>query len=80
MQWECLCLNLVGGGKFIRVKLTPGTVLYYTGFGIMHRQLSLIDGAQTQQDFQFWNLAAYANKSFYEKVMSSFDRMKGKHQ
>ena len=68
-----------GEGKFIRVKLNPGTVLYYTGFGIMHRQLSLVDGAESLQD-QFWNLAVYANKSFYEKSMSSFERIKGKQQ
>ena len=68
-----------GEGKFIRVKLIPGTVLYYTGFGIMHRQFSLVGGDESLQD-QFWNLAVYANKSFYEKSMSSFERIKGKHQ
>ena len=79
MQCACLCLNLVGGGKLIRVKHNPGTVLYYTGFGIMHRQLSLVGGDESLQD-HFWNLAVYANKSFYEKAMSSFERLKGKHQ
>ena len=67
-----------GEGKFIRVKLIPGTVLYYTGFGIMHRQLSLVDGEESLQD-QFWYLEVYANK-YYEKEMSSFERINGKHQ
>ena len=79
MQCACLCLNLVGGGKFIIVKLIPGTVIYYTGFGIMHRQLSLVGGDESLQ-YHFWNLAVYANKSFYEKSMSSFERIKGKQQ
>ena len=64
-----------GSGKYIRIKLNPGTVLYYNGFGIMHRQLSLEDGAQTHKDFNFWNIACYANSSFYSKVMASFGRL-----
>ena len=64
-----------GKGKMIKVKLLPGTVLYYSGFGIMHRQISLEDGAQTKHDFKLWNIATYGNKIFYANVMSSLTRI-----
>ena len=59
-------------GKSVVIQLQQGTVLYYTGFGIRHRQLSVID----EGDEMFWNLSTYANKRFYENVLKSFARMK----
>ena len=60
-----------GVGKRIRIKLLPGTVIYYSAFGIMHRQISLTDWAQGQNDFKVWNIATYGNKAFYEHVLAS---------
>ena len=67
-------------GKYVRVKLIPGTVIYYTGYGIMHRQMSLKDKEyslhpKSQDDFKFWNISGYGNKTLYEKVMSTFSRI-----
>ena len=60
-----------GVGKQIRLKLLPGTVIYFSGFGIMHRQISLKYMAQNLQNFKIWTIATYGNKCFYEHVMAS---------
>ena len=63
-----------GTSKFVQIKLTPGTVLYYSGYGIMHRQKSLIDNCEGKYDHEFWNLATYTNKSFYSNFMTTMAR------
>ena len=62
-------------GGMIQVKLGPGNVLYYSGFAIMHRQISFIDKGRNFCDYNFWNLSTYANKRFYSNVMMSFKRL-----
>ena len=62
-------------GGIIRVKLRPGTVLYYSGYAIMHRQTSLVDNGNQYCDFKFWNLATYGNKRIYENAIQSFKRV-----
>ena len=63
-----------GEGKCITIQLNPGTVLYYNAYGIMHHQWSLINQAQSSQEFDFWNIATYTNQEFYQKVMRSLSR------
>ena len=63
-----------GIDKFIRIIFNPGTVIYYNGYAIIHRQVELGDQSQSEKDFKFWNLATYTNKSFYQKAMASFSR------
>lgn len=65
-----------GRGKFIRIKLLPGTVIYYSAHDIMHRQYSLSDQLQLFQNYNFWNVAIYTTHAFYEKAMTSFSRKK----
>lgn len=67
-QW-----NKNGGN--INVKLQQGTVLYYSGFAIMHRQFSSLDKCNDSCDYKFWNLSTYGNKRLYENVMKSFNRI-----
>ena len=64
--------------KIINVKLFPGTVLYYTGNGIMHRQISLKDRGRGIYDFNFWNLSSYSNSAFFYKSISSFRKQYNK--
>ena len=56
----------------LRVKLVEGTVLYYSGYGIMHRQRST--KSQVGTLFDHWNLSSYSNKMFYNCVRSSINR------
>ena len=64
-----------GNGKFIHVKLVPGTVIYYHAFGIQHRQYCSDNWASTDPTHHFWNLACYANSAFFQKTKASFSRM-----
>ena len=52
-----------GPGRIIRVKHVPGTVLYYTGYGIMHRQFSLEKPGDKCPNFNFWNINTYGGKN-----------------
>ena len=59
----------------IQIALIPGTVLYYNGYSIMHRQISISDmGLQEINDF-FCNLSTYGNKRFYTNCITSFKRL-----
>ena len=62
-------------GGVIKVKLDQGTVLYYSGYAIMHRQISSIDKCCGVIDHKFWNVSTYGNKRFYECAMKSFQRI-----
>ena len=55
----------------LQIVLEPGTVLYYTGFGIMHCQISLIDKGRDENKYNFYNLSAYANQDLYSKFIST---------
>ena len=61
-------------GDRVQIHLSPGTVLYYTGFGLMHRQISLVDLGSQKQDYNFWNVSCYGNKRLFETCMSSFKK------
>jgi len=61
-------------GGIIKVKLRRGTVLYYSGYLIMHRQISLVDNGHQYCDFKFWSLATYGNKRLYENAIMTFKR------
>ena len=62
-------------GGVINVKLNQGTVLYYSGYSIMHRQISTMENCDGVKDRQFWNLSTYGNKRFYQNAMKSFQRI-----
>ena len=53
----------------IQIQLKPGVVLYYNGYGIMHRQVSLMPEEFTSN---FWNISTYANKGLHDNVLESF--------
>ena len=59
----------------IQIQLTPGTVIYYTGFGLMHRQISLTDNASSNKDYNFWNLSFYGNQRLYWNAIATFRRI-----
>ena len=65
-QFECT------SNTTIQIRLKSGTRLYYSGYGIRHRQISLTDNAQNKGNLNFWNLSSFANRDLYSKAMSSF--------
>jgi hypothetical protein len=60
--------------SILQIALDPGTVVYYTGNGIMHRQISLIDLGEDKEHFNFWNLSSYANQQLYSKLLATIKR------
>ena len=56
-------------GGIIRVHQFPGTVLYYGGFGIMHRQrcIEKVMGSLNNH----WNMSMYSNARLYNSVRVS---------
>lgn len=60
--------------SILQIALEPGTVLYYTGNGIMHRQISLIDLSEDKEHFNFWKLSSYANQQLYSNLLASIKR------
>ena len=60
-------------GGCLKLKLKPGTVFYYTGCFIMHRQVSQIDLGRNFCDFNCWNLSSYTNKRLYDNVKKSLN-------
>ena len=68
--WNCMSWG--NQKSLIQVKLVQGTVLYYTGYGIMHRQISLLDNGTDATHYNFWNVSSYANKRLYDNVIRSF--------
>ena len=63
-----------GDGKYIRIKLKEGTVLYYAAYLIMHRQMSLVDECKNKEKFNFLNFSTYTNQNFYQHCMTSFKK------
>ena len=58
--------------RLLQICLSPGTVLYYTGFGIMHRQISLLDKGEDRKHYDFWNVSSYGNHALLSKTIASF--------
>ena len=58
--------------NILQIHLEKGTVLYYNGYGINHRQVPL---KCDSKDVEFWNLSCYANKRFFSNVMASLKRL-----
>ena len=53
--------------NFLELDLTPGTVLYYAGYTIHHRQNVYDNG-------YFFNVACYHNKRFFDNIKTSISR------
>ena len=62
----------------IQIGLYQGTVLYYTGFGIMHRQVSSIRKDDNLHNKCFWNIVSYGNKHLYTNARISLGRLQNK--
>ena len=61
----------------LQVRLESGVILYYNGFGILHRQMKC---GPTLQNNVFWNLSTYSNKALYECILKSFRRRTHSHK
>lgn len=63
-----------GSIRMLKICLKPGTVLYYSGYGITHRQLKSRCSGCSDLCHDFFNLSSYGNKHLFENVMKSFTR------
>ena len=64
----------INHNKTIIINQEPGTVMYYAGHSILHRQISLIDNARNEVTYDYWNLAAYVNKALCSRIRKSLIR------
>ena len=67
-------LQLDGSDEKICILLNTGTYIYFLGYGISHRQVSLNVDGEKHVHHDFWNVSSYANKHLFDNVMASFRR------
>ena len=59
-------------GSGVQIDLKPGTSIYYNGYSLIHRKISLLDLGEQKHDYNFWNLSSYGNKHLYDNCVASF--------
>ena len=77
-----------GAEGMMQILLSQGTILYYSGYGISHRQVSMNGHGNSHvcatssncifgdNQTTFWNLSSYANKRLFDNFMESFRRIR----
>ena len=65
-----------GNDNLIEILMTQGSTIYYSGYGISHRQKSLFYSNDTNRGTYFWNISSYANKRLFDNAMATFRRHK----
>ena len=63
-----------GSDGMLQILLNRGTTIYFSAYGITHRQVSLKTDTRCNKGGEFWNICSYANKHLFENVMTSFMR------